>query len=39
MLGSLGMSLPPGALAPEEEAQLNAAMAGSAGSTRWSLPP
>ena len=31
MLGSLGMSLPPGALAPGDEAQLNAAMAGLGG--------
>ena len=31
MLGSLGMSLPQGALAPEDEAQLNAAMAGLGG--------
>jgi flagellar motor switch protein FliG len=31
MLGSLGMSLPEGALAPEDEAQLNAAMAGLGG--------
>jgi len=31
MLGSLGMSLPEGALAPEDEAALNAAMAGLGG--------
>jgi flagellar motor switch protein FliG len=31
MLGSLGMSLPQGALTPEEEAQLNAAVAGLGG--------
>lgn len=31
MLGSLGMSLPPGALTPEEEAQLDAAVGGLGG--------